>query len=245
MDTRSPENTGSEHSGPDKPPGANSVLTPTYWGSLLALLFGLLLTLVGATFSGIPQHVEKLPDGVALPLFIMSLLFVSIFTLRYYIAVCVNVYGNAQGSISNWPSSPKKVAFFLLCVLVAFSVTSVAALAAIGIAESLYLCIGVSLISLFVFVICWSLKHVNEDRYGYIETTFGVGDAFLTLGMGWVVVSLIFDPSQDTVIGMSILLFLSGLVTIVEFYRKYMSSLLQQLQFLWRWLDEPADRAGT
>jgi len=244
MDTRSPENTGSEHSGPDRPPGANSVLTPTYWGSLLALLLGLLLTLMGAIFSGVPQHVEKLPDEVALPLFVMSLLFVSIFTLRYYIAVCVNVYGNTQGSISNWPPWLKKVAFFLLCVLVAFSVTSVAALAAVGIAESLYLCIGVSLISLFVFVICWSLKHVNEDKYGYIETTFGAGDAFFTVVIGWVVLNLL-DPSVEAVIGMSILLFLGGLITIVEFYRKYMSSLLQQLQFLWRWLDEPADRTGT
>ena len=211
------------------PRAINEMLTPTYWGSLFALILGLALTVIGSIRSGPPAHVLKLDEnGLALPLFYGTLLYVFLFTLRYYCAVSVNVYGESSFAVFQWPrGAPRRLAFASLVSLVLLSVSSVGAVIALGVAASLMICRLMALISFLIFVVTWVLSHVDSAKYGSVSTAFGLGDLFL-FALG---------PNEVTVIGLFVMTAILAVVIAVEFRRLYWHEFREQFRVLFSVLD--------
>ena len=215
----------------------SAVLTPTYWGSLAALLVGMTAVAVDSVLREVPTHVQALEPELGSYVFWATLCLVCLLTIRYYIAACVNVYGGSSSSIFRWPRVPRKLIFGLLIFLVLLTISSVAMVAIVGVVAALALCMLMTFISFIIFVVSLTLQHVNRARFGSMPTIFGLGDLLLLFLFYRLHASTIAGPNDATVVG---IFFVAGLLLLllgVEIQTRYWASLREQWFILWNYLD--------
>lgn len=196
----------------------NNFLSPTYWGSLVALLTTL-LTLVVATVRGAPpSYVSAIApqEAVSLPIFYCAAAAVALFTIRYYLAITLNVYGGSDDSFHKAHSSIKKFMFVLLCALYFLSTSSVSALSTLGIRAALACCLVMALISLICIIVCWVLSRMDPEKYGATPLSFGGHDAVLFVVTALFVIGISEGPDAKTVVVFSSLVILMGTVILHE-----------------------------
>lgn len=220
-------------------PSPNELLTPTYWGSLGALILGIAYTVIATIRSGVPEHVMPWDkDGGATPVFYGALVYVSLFTCRYYCAVCVNVYGSSTGAFFHWPrGAPRRLAFTSLSALVLLAISSVAAVIALGVPIAILMCVLMAGISFLVFGAAWLLGHVDRGKYGRIQTSFGLGDLVLVAMSLLALEAVAGNVTDVSVVALFILAALLGIFVVVEFRRRYFRAFLVQFRALVARLD--------
>lgn len=202
-------------------------INPGYWGSFLALVVGMGIILFVSIHDGVPEHAK----GKA-PAFFFVLAIVFISSLRYYIAVSVNVYEQYSGAILNWPKKLRIIAFSILCALIFLCNVGVAALAGMGTGLALTICILMSVASLLLFGGTWVAEQVKPTLFSNPGSTIAFGDFFLIALLWLAAVSITdSDPSRFTV------LWIAGFVAVMlfglELNKLYARPFLNQLSELW------------
>lgn len=213
---------------------SSELFSPTYWGSLLALMLGVAYTMVASVRSGPPPHVLTLKEaGLALPLFYGSLIFVSLFTVRYFFAVCANIYGETGEAVLKWPKgTPRVIGFSLLCALVVLAVSSIGTVIAFGISAAIYICRIMAFTSLIIFCASWLLHRENKEKYGSVPIAFGLGDVSLIALTWWLLSSISKGPSENTVIGLFVIIAMMVIFVTVEFRRRFWPAFRKQFDKL-------------
>lgn len=218
-------------------PRVNSILSPSYWGSLVGLVVGIVLAAVRAVWFGPPPSVDAAQE-VAGPLFYTTLVFVLLFTVRYYSAVSVNIFGGSEQSLWRWPPELKKAGFVLLATLVLLSVIGVMAIITFGVVQSVFICFVMAVLSIVAWILCYALEKVPEIDYGKVWKTYAAGDALLAIA-SFVVWSLVSgEPSDDTVSGFVVITGFVAIFVAVEFERRYLRGFRKQLGVLRHWLND-------
>lgn len=180
----------------------NNFLSPTFWGSLIAMLLTLGLVAIDSLSASSSDHLDSISknSSIAIPMFILSICTVIAFTIRYYFALSVNFYGGHNDPMSSMPRRVKWATFLMLCSLFFLSVSSASVATIIGIKFALWLCAGMAGLSLLCVVIFWTLSNENEAKYTQIPISFAGYDLLFLFGI-MVILNLFFEkPDDDAVL---------------------------------------------
>ena len=217
----------------------NTAMTPTYWGSLAAVVVGMGALVLSAIRSGPPAHVVPPATPLFVPIFYLTIVIVLLFTLRYYSALSVNIYGGSASSVYKLSPTPRIVMFCLLSVLVCICVSAAGAIASVGILTALYLCLSSAAISFLCWAVFWLLSYEARRKYIRPHLAFGFGDIIVFVLMLIATQSLAETVTGSTVTTFAIIVGVMAVVMIHEFARVFLPEFRNQMVDLSQKLQSP------
>lgn len=216
----------------------NTAITPAYWGSLLAVIVGMVTLTIATIRSGPPPHVVSAANPYAEPIFYLTIAIILLFTLRYYSALSINIYGGSPASVYRLSPVPRKVMFCLLC-LVFMCVSAAGTIASVGIVTALYLCLFTAVTSFLCWGGLWLLSYEARRKHLKPRTAFGFGDVFLVLFMWVATHTTPTGATGQTVTVFAVIVFAIAFGMIHEFVRVFLPEFRKQLTTLIEVLDRP------
>jgi hypothetical protein len=216
---------------------ANAFLSPAYWGSLFAFLFGLCTALLITVFKGPPDYLFPLPEvseGDFLVV-ITAIVVVTAYVVRYYSAVAVSLFGLTEYSLFCSPKSFRKVLFWWLACIIFLSGVNSFVVAIVGIIPALVLCIVQSLAAIVSLGAIWVGKQFSPQLLQDATVPFSGGEVFFLAAVGYLLF-IFLTPSPNGVESNSLVI--GGIVawtiwfTVHEWLHQYATRIRTQYRAL-------------
>jgi len=153
---------------------SSSPLNPTYWGSFLALIVGLVLNIVSYLLHGLPSHMDTTPHETRSFVFAAVCLMVFLLATRYFLLVHLNIYGEAEVGLLSLNTALRRIIFGMIVGLTLLSLLSSSATIAIGLHVSLLTCVAMSAVAFLAGGACWILSQTNN--WSPVNTIFIFAD---------------------------------------------------------------------
>jgi len=218
-------------------------INPAYWGSLLSLLIGVILTIFLSINGSVPSHVELSLDGVAhgFPLLITVQ---AIMSIRSYIAVSANTYGGNPDSFLAFKSKyARLIAFFLNGFLILLSNICLIVSTGFSVYYGLMLSVLMLLVSLLLAFMWFGAEAISpEESYEVFNAKFRFSDVFLLLP------TFVASQYVDTFILVPMLwatLFFSIVIFGYELRAGYCQLIIKQFYDTWNTLDNTSSNEKT
>jgi hypothetical protein len=158
---------------------------------------------------------------VSRSIFYCSIIVVGVCTVRYYLAITLNLYASASHNFEKMKPKIQKVVFALLCLLYFLTTSSVGAISVVGLKLALWSCLLMAIVSGLCILICWTLGEENKKRYSPTRLSFGGFDAIFFVASLIYVWQISNSPDQSSVIWLTVVALFILLITFHEWVGIY------------------------